>query len=272
MVEELSKSESGKSPKNSWWIKYPYIRGFSKKIVSFCPYDWAILWIFIALFFLLYYAFDRQPSQIIQVVIPFLTILVAVLIMLKSARSTILSTDRHVKAIQDSTKIQIDSAMDGFDKISKGLNQVIDRLDKIYDVAKKQSDHDIREAEKAKMAVQPRLFTTLQTTGWWLWRNYQLKIEIEENDAKDATIKFTSFNPQTRSLMWSSLPFIKLTRKMPVFINCGSASGIEDITRRTGTGIRFEITFKDSLGNQYSSGPIEITLENKDRRIPMHIT
>lgn len=280
MVEKGSESEIKESTSQQPGKGDGLAKGLFIKISSFCWIDWALIGAIFLLIALIWYVLSSQSSFIVQVATPSLTIVVALLIMLKSARFTNVSTERHIQAIQDSTRIQIDSAMTGFGQIADRLGDVVSRLDrisltmqltatetsKIRQVEEERSRHDHEVEERERMAVLPKMYATLVLTGWLLWKNYQVKIETEDNDADDAIVRFSSFGPQTQSMVTNSQSFNKLTRQTPVFVNCGSASAID----RIANGVTLEITLRDLRRSRYRGG-IEIPLSQRDRRFDLRI-
>ena len=280
MVKEGSASEMEKLTSQPPGKGKGLSRGLFIKIGSFCWVDWALIGAIFLLIALIWYVLGSQSSLIVQVATPSLTIVVALLIMLKSARSTNVSTERHIQAIQDSTRIQIDSAMTGFGQIADRLGDVVNRLDrisftmqqtaaeasKIRQVQEERLRHDHDVEERDRMAILPKMYVTLVLTGWWLWKDYQLKIEIEDNDADDAIIRFSSFGPQTQSMVINSQSFNRLTRQTPVFVNCGSAFAID----RIANSIILEIALRDLRRSRYKGG-IEISLQQRDRRFALRM-
>lgn len=257
-----------------------FFEGLLAKIRSLCWIDWLLIGALLLLTALIWYSLTYQSPLVVQVAIPSLTIVVALLIMLESARSTQISTERHIHAIQDSTRIQIDSAMTGFGQIVDSLGDVVNRLDRIS-IAMQQTaaetsiirqveeerlrhDHDVEE--RNRMAILPKIYATLVLTGWWLWKDYQLRIETEDNDADDAIIRYSSFGPQTQSMVINSQPFNRLTRQTPVFVNCGPASAIDRIAK----SVILEITLRDLKRSRYK-GQIEIPIDQRGMRFAVRM-
>jgi len=249
------------------------------RIGGFCWIDWALTGAVMLLIALIWYVVSYQTSLVVQVATPSLTIVVALLIMLKSARSTNASTERHVHAIQESTRIQIESAMVGFERLGESLENVVDRLGGISSIMQQTASETskIRQLqereligkqeaeEKARLAVQPKVFATLEHTGLWIWRSYQLKIRVEENDVEGAVIRYPHYEPQVYRVIILSMSFDKIAKHMQVTVNCGSASAIDYLCV---DGIGLEILLRDLQGRRYS-GEINIPLQSRDREVPV---
>jgi len=257
-----------------------YLQSLLLRIKNLDWIDWGLICSLISLAFFIWYVFTYQNTLIIQVLAPSITIIVAILIMLKSARSTRVSTENHIQAIQNSTRQQIDSAMSGFKPVVEGLAGVIGQLDLIsISMQKTATEANIirqleeskakfaREAEeRARIARMPKIFTTLELHGW-IWKSYRLRIECEDNDAENVTIRFTSFNPNSQCIVIGSQSFIKLTRQEPISVICGPDTSIKGLT----STIEMQISLRD-LGKQSYIGETRISLQDVGKRLSVQIT
>ena len=241
-----------------------------------------IIFLLICVFIVYYF----QDTFLLQVFAPTFTIVIAILISLRSAKSSAEATEQQISAIQKATKDQIDSAMKGFNQMTDNLQKVSIQLNGIADSLKASGaiqqallEHGKGVEEGKRLNVIPKLTATLRIHGLLQGgRNipyigdslatYQVTIENETIDARDIVVSHSWFDSKKNLMTPMSDKRARIAKDCPMNLNCGSTAAID--RNRVGS-ISVHIELRDTDNRPYL-GDITIGTNQLDSKLPILLT